>query len=97
MEYLDFIQSWIGIFFSEITTQRIGQVLSLIVLLFITFSLYKIHTSKTNSLDMADLFVDHASGKINGSKLRMNLAFFVTSWVMIYSTLNATLTEWKMP
>ena len=94
MEYLDFIQAWIGIFFSGITTQRIGQMLSLGVITSIGVAMYKIHTNKSNTLNLDDLFVDRSSGKINGSKVRMNLAFFVTSWVMIYSALNGTMTEW---
>ena len=43
---------------------------------------------------MGDLFIDARTKKIDGSKFRMTLAFFITSWVMVYSTLNDKMTEW---
>lgn len=51
------------------------------------------HKSKDCTFNITDLLVGR-DGKIEGSKFRMNLAFGITSWVLIYSSLHGTLTEW---
>lgn len=94
IEFLTFITGWIGMLFSHLTTQRLGQLLALGVIVSMGVAIWKIHTNKNNSVDLSELFLDRTTGKIEGSKLRMNLAFFVTSWVVVYVTLNGAMSEW---
>jgi len=79
---------------SHLTTDLIGQILSLGVLASIGIAMYRIHANNTNNVDLSDLFMDRSTGRINGSKFRMVLAFAVTSWIVIYATLHGNISEW---
>lgn len=94
MEYLIAFLSWIEIFFNGLSTARMGQLMSLVIITSIVAGIYRLHTNKENPFNLSDLFIDPKTKKVDGSKLRMNLAFFVTSWIVVYSTLNTTMTEW---
>lgn len=54
----------------------------------------KAQKSKTSPIDFTDLFIDPKTGKMGGSEFRINAAFMVTSWALIYLTIKGTLTEW---
>lgn len=101
MEYLPgiisvfmWIGSMIGTIFNSLTIARMGQLLSLAVLTSVCVGLYRLHTNKNNPFDLSDLFLDPKTKRIDGAKTRVNLAFFLTSWIMIYTTLNDHLVEW---
>lgn len=94
MEFLTAFFNWIGTLPAHLTTEFLGQVLSLGVLASIGIAMYNIHTNKSNNIDLADLFMDRTTGRINGSKFRMILAFAVTSWVIVYATLHGNISEW---
>lgn len=96
MDYINFILSLIGTFFVTMTMSRLGQILALGVIVSLGIAIWKIHTNKENPVDLAELFIDNKTRLIDGSKLRMNLAFFVTSWVIVFATLNATVSEWML-
>jgi hypothetical protein len=57
---------------------------------------YSWQKNKTNPIDFTDLFIDEKSGKIGGSEFRINVAFLVTSWTLIFLVLKGTLTEWYL-
>lgn len=90
---MDYV-SWITTFFNNLTMTRMGQVLALSVITSIVIALYKLHTNKSNPFDLSDLFVDQKTKHIDGSMFRMNLAFFVSTWVIVFAMLNDHMTEW---
>lgn len=84
----------IGAAFNSLSMARIGQSLALAVIITIIVALYKLHTDKNNEFNFSDLFLNPNTKKIEGSMFRMNIAFFVSNWVLIYVTLNGNLSEW---
>ena len=63
-------------------------------LLLILWTLYRVHTSKKNTVDFTDLFIDPKTGKIGGSEARVNLAFLLSSWVLVFLAMKDLLSEW---
>lgn len=70
------------------------QILSAGVALACFISLYQLHLSNKNQLNMADLFLDSNTNRISGSKFRLNIAFLVATWVLVWLTVKDKLTEW---
>ena len=70
-----------------------GKVFSLLLIFGMIFTFYKMNKDPSNSIDINDLFAD-ANGKIGGSKMRLNIAFIISSWILVYYTLNGQLSEW---
>ena len=52
------------------------------------------HTNKESPLDLSDLFINKRTGKIGGSEFRLNIAFFVATWIMVYTTVKSSMPEW---
>lgn len=73
---------------------RMGQVLALSVITSIVIAIYKLHTNKSNPFDLTDLFINPKTKRLDGSMLRINLAFFVTTWAIVFAMLNDHMTEW---
>ena len=48
----------------------------------------------TRGFDLADLFMEN--GKLGGSKMRLNVTFMVSMWVLVYQTVAGQLTEWLL-
>lgn len=84
---LDVLAGWIAIFFANLTAAMVGNFLALMVIGFIGFSLVKMHRDPNHRFDITELFIDKNTGRIGGSEFRMNSAFFVTSWALVYSIL----------
>lgn len=61
----------------------------------IMFGLWKAHADpKYDTINLLDLMLDHDTHRLSDSKFRLNIAFLLTSFVLIYLTLNGKLTEW---
>jgi hypothetical protein len=73
----------------------IGDVISLLLLLLLLIVIVLAHFNKKSKIDLADLFLD-TTGKIGGSQMRLNMAFILSSWAIVYTTLEGNLTEWLM-
>jgi hypothetical protein len=70
-----------------------GKVFSLLLIIGMILAFWKANKDPKNSFNFNDLLVDN-NGKAGGSKMRLNLAFIICSWVLIYYTLNGTVSEW---
>jgi len=70
-----------------------GKCFSLLLIVWMIIEFIKAQRDPKSPIDLNDLFVD-SSGKIGGSKMRLNMAFIVTTWVLIYYTLQGQLSEW---
>lgn len=87
MVMIEVLTAWIAIFFANLTLEFVGNLLSLMVIGFIGVSLYKMHHNPDSKFDITELFIDKRTGNIGGSEFRMNIAFFVTSWSLVYCIL----------
>lgn len=63
----------------------IGFAITLVVSLIVAH-----FSNKYNNFSLIDLLIDNKTKKISGSKFRLNGAFFVTSWILIWITLKVT-------
>jgi hypothetical protein len=81
-------------FLAFISSPILGKYSALAVVVFIVYLFYDMHKSTKNNISLADLFLDPKTGKIGGSEFRLNTAFIVTSWALVYLTIKGTLTEW---
>jgi Ca2+/Na+ antiporter len=70
-----------------------GKIFSLLLIIWMIIEFIKAQADKLSPIDLNDLFID-GSGKIGGSKMRLNMAFIVTTWILIYYTLQGQLSEW---
>lgn len=70
-----------------------GKMFSLLLIIWMIIEFIKAQRDPKSPIDLNDLFVD-SSGKLGGSKMRLNMAFIVSTWVVIYNSLNGQLTEW---
>lgn len=77
-----------------LTSGHLGDASALLVIGLIAIFFYQAHKSEKNSFYFPDLFLDQKTGKIGGSEFRINVAFMVTSWALIFLTLKGNLTEW---
>ena len=57
---------------------------------------YKWHKNNSSPIDFSDLFISSRTGKMGGSEFRINVAFLVTSWALIFMTVRGSLTEWYL-
>lgn len=78
---------------ASLTMTMVGKVLSLLIMVGMVMAFWRANNNPNSSFNFMDMFVDN-SGKIGTSKMRLNLAFIVTTWVLIYYTLNGQLSEW---
>jgi phosphotransferase system glucose/maltose/N-acetylglucosamine-specific IIC component len=76
------------------TWAMVGNMLSLMVMASIVIAFYRAHKNDNSIVRLDDLFGE--DGHIGGSKMRMNLFFFLCVWVVIYTTLKGTLQEWMV-
>ena len=61
----------------------------------IVYGLWKAHTNpQYDTINLLDLMLDHDTHRLSDSKFRLNIAFILTSFVLIYLTLNGKLSEW---
>ena len=68
------------------------QVLFLLSVILMIIGMYMLDKSSKNTLKITDLFLDD-SGKIEGSKFRINFAFMIASIGLIYLLLTDCITE----
>ena len=57
---------------------------------------YKWHKNTSSPIDFSDLFISSKTGRMGGSEFRINLAFLLTSWALIFMTIRGALTEWYL-
>jgi hypothetical protein len=86
IEVLQFIDT-------SISLVLVGKIFSLLLIFGMIFGFYRLHKDPNNSINVIDLFAD-PNGKVGGSKMRLNLAFIISSWILVYYTLNGQLSEW---
>lgn len=91
--FMDMLTSWIAIGFASSTWQTTGNLFSLLLMATLIIIFWKANRDPASPLNFVDLLTD-ASGKIGGSKMRLNLAFLLASWVVVYSTIKGDLSEW---
>lgn len=70
-----------------------GKMFSLLLIIWMVIEFVKAQRDEKSPIDLNDLFID-GSGKLGGSKMRLNMAFIVTTWVLIYYSLQGQLSEW---
>ena len=70
----------------------IATAILLIIMIVITYMVYKWHTGK-NSLDARSLFLDDTE-KMSLGKTGQFIAMVISTWVIIYQTRAGLLTEW---
>ena len=92
-DFIGILNGWFAYILTATSLEMIGNLLSIIVMLVIIITIIRWHFSESSPIDLADLFVDK-TGKIGGSKMRMNGVWLLCCWAMIYLTLNHNLTEW---
>ena len=78
---------------NSMTLAMVGKVFSLLLIATMMIVFVKSHQDKANPIDLKDLVIDQ-SGKIGGSQMRLNIAFLIASWILIFQTLNGALSEW---
>lgn len=91
--FMDMITSWVAIGFASSTWETSGNLFSLLLMASLIIIFWKANRDPNSPLNFIDLLTD-ASGKIGGSKMRLNLAFILASWVVVYSTIKGDLSEW---
>jgi hypothetical protein len=85
--------SWLVFAFNSLTIVMVGKVFALLMIVWMVYTFLKEHKDPKSPVDLNDLIIDE-SGKIGGSKMRLNLAFIVCTWVLVYYSLNGQLSEW---
>ena len=81
----------------DLVSKGIWYLFSAIIAILCIYYTYKVHKDPKSDIDLRDLFtVVNASGEkvIDGSKARMNSAFLVCTWALIYLVLTGALSEW---
>jgi hypothetical protein len=79
---------------TTLTAGHVGDTFALSVIGIIFIIFYRWHTNEDTPINLWDLFIDQKSGKMGGSEFRINVAFLVTSWALIFLTIKGNLTEW---
>ena len=72
-----------------------GNIASLLFMVSMVIIVVKWHLAENSPVNLADLFLDDNS-KIGSSKMRLNGAWILFSWVIIYTTIRGTLNEWMV-
>ena len=71
------------------------DIVGVLMAITVMYGIFKIHRSDSyDKVDYLDLILDLETGRMSDSKFRLNIAFALTSFVLIYLTLNNKLTEW---
>lgn len=91
--FMDMLTSWVAIGFASSTWETTGNLFSILLMASLIIIFWKANRDPNSPLNFADLLTD-STGKIGGSKMRLNLAFLLASWVVIYSTIKGNLSEW---
>lgn len=78
---------------NEITISLVGEIFALLMIIWMVRTFLKCHFDPKSPIDLNDLVVDK-TGKIGNSKMRLNLAFVVCTWVLVYYSLKGQLSEW---
>lgn len=66
----------------------IGNVFALSMVLFVWIGLCRMSKNPENKFSLVDLFINHKTGFVDDSRFRTNVAFFLTSWAVIYGVLH---------
>jgi hypothetical protein len=82
------VNLWLDLF----TWENVGNVAAVLVLIAAVIGFVRAVLSKNNDLNLMDMFAEN--GKLGGSKMRLNGAWIVTTWALVYLTLSKGLTEW---
>ena len=73
----------------------IWGIISLFAALVLVVAVVRAHFSKEyGKFNLINLFAFDKNGNLSDSKLRLNVAFVVTSWAFVYITMADKLTEW---
>lgn len=92
-EFIEILNGWFAYALTSTSLEMAGNLLSLVLIVVIISTVIRWHFAEASPVNLADLFLDE-SGKIGGSKMRMNGIWLLCCWAMIYLTLNKNLTEW---
>lgn len=92
-DFLTMIWTAISYCIANVSLALAGKVFSLLLIIWMLIAFWKANSDPKNSFNFSDLLEDD-SGKIGGSKMRLNLAFIICSWILLYYSLNGTLSEW---
>jgi len=87
-EFMDMITAWTAMFFNNLTIGMIGNVFALSMVLFVWIGLCRMSKNPENKFSLVDLFINHKTGFVDDSRFRTNVAFFLTSWAVIYGVLH---------
>lgn len=91
--FFDMLTSWVAIALASSTWETTGNLFSLLLMATLVILFWKAHRDPNSPLNLSDLLTD-STGKIGGSQMRLNLAFLLVSWVVVYSTIKGNLNEW---
>lgn len=92
---MDMLLALIANIIQQSSWELVGEIFSLLIIFCMIAVVVKWHFSKTSPINLADMFLDE-SGKIGSSKTRLNSAFIIASWAMIYMVVKGSLTEWYL-
>ena len=79
---------------STLLHDEIVEIIGAIILILSLIVVYLIHRSKDNNINFLDLFIDPKTGRIGGSEARINFAFLLSSWCLIFLAMKSELSEW---
>jgi hypothetical protein len=88
----DMITGYTAYLLANFSLHMVGQFGSLLLMLAMLVAFIRAHRDEANLINLEDMFAEN--GHIGGSKMRLNGAWLLFSWVIIYLTLNDKLTEW---
>jgi len=94
MDFVSSVSSFIALLLASVTFALAGKIFSLLLIFTMIFAFVRAHQNPTNVFNFNDLFVDPATNKIGGSRMRLNVAFIICSWILIYYSLQGSLSEW---
>lgn len=93
-DFLTWFWTAISYGMANISLALAGKVFSLLLILWMLLAFWRANSDPKNAFNFSDLLSDNTTGKIGGSKMRLNLAFIICSWILLYYSLNGTLSEW---
>jgi hypothetical protein len=85
--------NFISTIIAHASWEMAGNLFSLLIMLSMVIVVWRWHSAQSNPVNLADILLDD-NGKLGSSKMRINGAWLLFSWVIVYMTLNKNLTEW---
>ena len=88
----DVLTGYFAYLLANISWHMVGSLASVLAMIGMVIAFWRAHRNNENVINLEDMFAEN--GHIGGSKMRLNGAWLLFSWVIIYTTLNGLLTEW---